>query len=225
MTALLLTAWGCTALRSSREQASVPPGPDGRAADDDRGLYSAQQALRDALSGPLEYVGTGRWPGVERSRACAFRNGRVVVVNAYCTLNETPALRVDVHSPQRGLVRFYVEAEGPVSARQRNDYFTFTVETSPVADRAVGLPRLTLAMGYEELRRYEQRRYDAYLPSCFGGEKSHRQVGGCLGQLQPRASEWAARNRVFLDRANDDWYRLVRELRILAGRYGTHPTD
>ena len=28
-----------------------------------RGLYSAQEALRDILSGELEYIGTGHWPG------------------------------------------------------------------------------------------------------------------------------------------------------------------
>src|SRR5262245_14985255 len=57
----------------------------------ERELYAADEALRDVLSGELEYIGTGRWPGVERSSACAFRNQRVLVVNAYCTLKETPA--------------------------------------------------------------------------------------------------------------------------------------
>jgi hypothetical protein len=181
--------------------------------------------LSDALSGRLEYIGTGRWPGVERSRACAFRNQRIVLVNAYCTLNETPAFRVDVYSPLRGRVRIYAEAEGAVSVRRRREYFTFMVESSPAPDIAAGMPPLTLAMAYEELRRYEQLRYDAYLPSCFGGEQAGRNVGGCLDSLKPRASEWAAQNRAFLERANDDWYRLMRELRTLASRYGAHQTN
>src|SRR5690349_16928141 len=69
-----------------------------------QGLYTAEEALRDVLSGELQFIGTGRWPGVERSRACAFRNERVVVVNAYCTLNEVQAFRIDVYSPERGRV-------------------------------------------------------------------------------------------------------------------------
>src|SRR5436190_10345241 len=105
-----------------------------------KGLYSAREALRDALSGDLEYIGTGRWPGVERSRACAFRNQRVVIVNAYCTLNEVNAFRIDVHSPERGSVRIYAEANGAISARQRRDYFTFTVESSPPPGSAAHLP-------------------------------------------------------------------------------------
>jgi hypothetical protein len=190
-----------------------------------KGLYSAQEALRDVLSGELEYIGTGRWPGVERSRACAFRNQRVVVVNAYCTLNEVNAFRIDVYSPERGSVRIYAEAKGTISTRQRRDYFTFTVESSPLPSSAAHLPRFALAMPYEDLRRYEQQRYEAYLPGCYGGEKYDQRVGGCLGELAPRRAEWAAQNQSFLDRASDDWYRVIRQMRRLAARYGVHPDD
>jgi hypothetical protein len=189
------------------------------------GLYSAQEALSDALSGELEYIGTGRWPGVERSRACAFRNQRVVVINAYCTLNETQAFRIDFYSPERGRVRIYAEAHGAVSVRQRSDYFTFMVESSPTPRSELGVPPLTLSMPYEELRSYEQRRYEAFLPSCYGGEQNTQNVGGCLGSLSPRASEWAAQNSGFVERANDDWYRLIHQLRALATRYGTSQED
>jgi hypothetical protein len=184
------------------------------------GLYSAQEALSDALSGELEYIGTGRWPGVERSRACAFRNQRVVIVNAYCTLNEIQAFRIDVYSPERGHVRIYAETRGAVSVRERRDYFTFMVESSPVPSSEASIPPLTLAMPYEALRAYEQRRYEAFLPSCYGGEQNARNVGACLGSLSPSASDWAAQNRDFLVRANEDWYHLIRQLRSLATRYG-----
>lgn len=187
------------------------------------GFYSAQGALRDVLSGELQYIGTGKWPGVERLRACAFRNQRVVVVNAYCSLSEQPAFRVEVYSPQRGRVRIYAETRGVVSARLRRDYFTFMVEGSLPPTAAARLPKLSLDMRYEELRRYEQQRYDAFLPSCYGGEQHEQLVGGCLGALASRQGEWAAENRAFLDQANDDWYQVVRKLRALATRYGVEP--
>lgn len=187
------------------------------------GMYSAQGALRDVLSGELEYVGTGRWPGVERLRACAFRNQRVVVVNAYCSLYEQPAFRIEVYSPQRGRVRIYAETRGVVSARLRRDYFTFMVEGSPPPTAAARLPQFSLNMPYEELRRYEQQRYDAFLPSCFAGEQNERAVAGCLGALAARQGEWAADNRAFLDNANEDWYQVVHKLRALARRYGVEP--
>lgn len=186
-------------------------------------LYTADEGLRDVLSGELEYLGTGRWPGIERSRACAFRNGRVLIVNVYCTRTETPAFRVDVYSPTRGRVRIYAEANGPVSTRVRSDYFTFMVEGGlpPAPDAAIG--HLALNMNYQELSRYEEQRYRAYLPGCFAGERFQQPVSGCLGALAARQGEWTARNQGFVQRANDDWYRVIRELRELATRYGRDP--
>jgi hypothetical protein len=75
-------------------------------------------------------------------------------------------------------------------------------------------------MPYEALRSYEQQRYAAYLPSCYGGEQNERNVGGCLGSLGPRSREWVAQNSAFLERANEDWYRVIRQLRGLALHYG-----
>lgn len=229
--ALFLLAAACGTSKPAEQQ--PPPRPtDGNGfrttattKTTPRGLYSAQEALRDVLSGELEYIGTGRWPGVERSRACAFRNQRVVVVNAYCTLNEVNAFRLDVYSPERGNVRIYAETNGALSQRQRRDYYTFTVESSPPPGSAAHLPPLRLGMPYEELRGYEQRRYEAFLPGCFGGEKNQQHVGGCLGELAPHRAEWAAQNQTFLDRASDDWYRVIRQMRTLAARYGVHPDD
>jgi hypothetical protein len=188
-----------------------------------KGLYTVAEALDDALSGPLRYLGTGRWPGIERSRACAFRNDRVLVVLAYCTVTETPALRVDIYSPEEGRVRVYAEARGPVSKRRRADYFTFTAASEPSAPPGTSRSTVSLDMSFDELRRYEKRRYDAYLPSCYGGTQHGEAVGGCLGELAGREARWMAQNRTFLEGASDDWYRLVRELRMLSAGYGRDP--
>jgi hypothetical protein len=186
-------------------------------------LYAADEALRDALSGRWEYVGTGPWPGNNRIQACAFRNERVVVVNAYCSITETQAFRIDVYSPRRGRARVYAESDGPVSTLTRPRYFTFTAESEPPPGPEVRLPALALTMSFEQLRAYEELRYSAFLPGCFGGQEQSRKRGGCLGPLAPRATAWTARNRAFLERANDDWYRVVREMRALAVRYGREP--
>jgi len=224
---LLLLAVACGTSKPSEHPPARPAVVDvrRRPTPAPSGLYSAQEALRDVLSGELEYIGTGRWPGVERSRACAFRNQRVLIVNAYCTLDEVNAFRLDVYSPERGRVRIYVETSGAVTARQRPDYFTFMVEASPPPNSAARLPALALTMPYEALQRYEQQRYEAFLPGCFGGEKNEQPVGGCLGELAPRHGEWAAQNQAFFDRASDDWYRVIRQMRVLAARYGAHPED
>jgi hypothetical protein len=186
-------------------------------------LYAADEALRDALSGRLDYVGTGPWPGINRMFACAFRNQRVLVVNVYCSIMESEAFRIDVYSPTRGRVRIYAEAQGPVSPRTRAEYFTFTAESEPRPTPQARLPALALAMSFEQLRAYDELRYRAYLPACYGGQEASRQRSGCLGTLAPRAKEWADQNRSFLASANSDWYRVVRDLRALAMRHGRQP--
>lgn len=189
----------------------------------EQGLYAADEALRDVLSGPLSYLGTGKWPGIRRMYACAFRNERVFVVNVYCGITERQAFRLDVYSPTRGRVRIYAETKGLVSAHRRADYFTFMVESEPPPDPSVGLPALALSLGFDALRAYEDRRYGAFLPTCYGGQELSQPKGGCLGALVSSAPVWTDQNRAFLDRASEDWYRVVRDATALAARYGREP--
>jgi hypothetical protein len=187
------------------------------------GIYSLDEALNDALSGPLTHIGTGPWTGNARVHACAYRNERVIVVNVYCTLKEVKAFRVDVFSPTRGRVRVYAEARAPISALTRRDYFTFNAESEPAPGPRAHLPPVTLAMSYAELLDYDGRRYRRFLPSCYGGVEINRPQGGCLRDLAPHAREFAATNRSFLRDPPETWYRIVKELRALASLHGHEP--
>jgi hypothetical protein len=195
--------------------------PTGAPAEE--GLYSSDAALRDVLSSELEYVGTGHWPGVERLWACVFRNDRVFVINAYCTVSDSHAFRVDVLSPERGYLRIYAEADGPISIRDRALYFSFNAASEAPPEPTTGIPRLALTMSYEQLRDYDLHRYEAFLPACYGGTKNKEPVGGCLGPLADHKEQWTSQNRTFLEQASGDWYRVVRELRALAIRHGRDP--
>jgi hypothetical protein len=199
-------------------QEPPPPAPE-------RELYAGDEALDDVLSSELEYVGTGRWPSIERSQACAFRNRRVLVVNVYCTLLEINAFRLDIYSPERGRVRIYAETRGRFSSQRRPAYFTFILESAPPPGPETRIPPVRLAMSYQELESYERQRYAAFLPGCHGGKENERRVGGCLGALAPRADQFAARNRAFLERGSDEWYRVIRQMRALAARHGRSQTD
>lgn len=185
-----------------------------------RRLYGADEALKDALSSGWEFIGTGPWPGLNRTDACVFRNQRVFIVSAYCTITEQHAFRVDVYSPKRGRTRIYAEANGPVSARTRNQYFTFLVESEPPAGAATGL---TLSMSFPELRSYAEQQADSYPPVCYGGEQLNHEKRGCLGKLKGREQTWGAHHTRFLTHASADWYQLVQKVRSLAPRYGRDP--
>jgi hypothetical protein len=220
-----LLALGCAKVTAPETPAPVRPAPvpapppvvhEPEAA----GIYSLEEAVKDALSGPWMYIGTGPWTGNHRVQACAYRNESVIVVNVYCTIKEVNAFRVDVFSPTRGRVRIYAEAKAPVSTVTRRDYFTFNAESEQAPGPRARLPPVTLTMSFPELLDYDGRRYQRFLPSCYGGMEIHRPQGGCLSALSPHAAEWAQTNRSFLREPPDDWYRIVRELRALAQQHG-----
>ena len=149
----------------------------------------------------------------------------MLIVNVYCSITEAPAFRIDVYSPTRGHVRIYAEANGPLSASSRSDYFTFTTQSEPPPHPAARMPPLGLTMSFDELHDYDQRRYDAFLPACYGGVEHSKPQSGCLGTLTGRVSEWNDRNRAFLEHANDDWYRVVQQMRVLAAEFGKDPAE
>jgi hypothetical protein len=224
-----MLATGCAAVRSpggahpAGESAApaVPSAPVREAAPARADvLYPLDEALQDALSGPWQHLRTGPWPGNFSLPACAYRNERVIVVNEYCTSKEPPAFRLDVYSPTRGWVSIYAEAKGPVSTVRRSDYFSFTAAAQPPPRPEAGLPPLALTLSFPALQRYDRRRHERFLPICYGGVAIHRPQGGCLGELAPRAAQWAARNRAFLEHPPEDWYHLIRELRARAGQRG-----
>jgi hypothetical protein len=225
-----LLALGCAKVTAPETPAPAPefvpapvPAPPVVPERKPTGVYSLNEALGDALSGPWTYIGTGPWTGNQRVRACAYRNERVLVVNVYCTIKEVKAFRVDVFSPTQGRVRIYAEAKAPVSTVTRREYFTFTAESEPPPGPRARLPPVTLTMSFAELLDYDGRRYQAFLPSCYGGVEVHRRQGGCLRELAGRASEWAETNRSFLKEPPADWYRIVTELRALARQHGQDP--
>lgn len=185
-------------------------------------LYTADEALRDALVGPWEYVGTGKWPGIDRMSACVFKNPRVFIVNVYCGIKDRPVVRIDVYSPARGRTSIYAESRQPISALPRDAYFTFVVESSRPPERLAGSP-VALTMSFDALRDYERRRYGAFLPVCYAGLERSEPKSGCLDSLAPRKAEWERANRAFLADASPSWFRLVREMREAGERYGKEP--
>ena len=185
----------------------------------DSQLYALDEALADALSGPLEHVGTGPWFGLFRINVCAYRNERVFVINMYCTAREMKAFSIVVFSPERGRVVIYAEADQPISGLSRADYFTFKAESEPPPPPDKKLRPLSLAWQQAELAAWDEKRYHAYIPACYGGVELRKPQGGCLQPLEKHARTWKQRNQAFLDEPPDDWYRIIREMRARAPQH------
>jgi len=182
-------------------------------------VYTPAQAVADVLSSPLEYVGRGPWFGMARWESCVYRNKRVLVVDIYCAKSWPQAFSVRVFSPTRGRIRLHIESETVITELSRESYddnlWQIESEPPPTSD---ALPtRLRLDMSFDEVRDYEEARYQLYLPGCYtagGGARCHKAL--------PAAKEpWTAAVMPFWKSPGKDWTRLIKRVRKLAAKHGT----
>ena len=109
-------------------------------------MYSPFEALADVAAAPLEHVGTTVWPGIFEIPSCVYRNGRVVVVDVYCTTNEMNSASLLVLHPKRGRVKVYAEDRRPISTIPRGGYLHWKMESEELPPAGKIAPPLALGM-------------------------------------------------------------------------------
>jgi hypothetical protein len=172
-------------------------------------VYSADEAVRDALASPLTLVGIGGWYGYFRHLSCVYKNARVMVVDMRCEQRETYQLKAIIESPTRGRVEIVADARNKsaaVSTVRRADYEVFGIEG---AGPWSGPTPLALSMGYDDMASsYEQR------SSKSGGcaLTPQKPQGICSARASYTAPAFLAANGHFFEAPPDGWYALVRAL-------------
>jgi hypothetical protein len=179
-------------------------------------LYPLEEALADALSSPLEYVGTGMWPGQFRIPSCIYRNKKVIVVNAYCTIKEIGATGITVLHPEKGRVGFYAEAQGPISTIGREDYENWGFSS------ADPVPGLRLNMKLDEVVKYEERRVKFSKSFCSAGlgVSVDKKNGSCRLKTPAVEQWWEGYYNPLLKQPPAGWYELMKVLRKRAPKDG-----
>jgi hypothetical protein len=182
-------------------------------------LYTPAEAVADVLSSPLEYVGRGPWFGMARWESCLYRNQRVLVVDVYCSRAWPEAFSVRVFSANRGRANFYLESETPATEldRDRYDPSSWKIEVEPPPSRDALPIRVHLDMSFDELRDYEEGRYQLYLPACYTAGGSAR----CHSDLSSAREAWAAATETFWKEPGQAWQQLIARMRALAEKHGT----
>jgi len=190
-------------------------------------LYAPAEAIADALSGPLEHVGTGPWHGIFQIQSCAYRNDRVLVVDVYCTRKEIHSAGLVVFHPRRGRATFYAEARAPISTIDRSRYLQWKIEVEDPPTEQQLSPGVRTDMTFAELTGYDAARYSLSLPSCFGALKrsSGKALvvdpgGGCRRKTPEVERAWAEALRALLAEPPAGWAPLLKELRRLAREHG-----
>ena len=190
-------------------------------------MYSPFEALADAAAAPLEHVGTAVWPGIFEIPSCVYRNGRVVVVDVYCTTNEMNSASLLVLHPTRGRVKIYAEDRRPISTIPRGGYLHWKMESEELPPAGKIAPPLAVGMNLAELVTWEQRRYDLSPPACWvsrwtgarPGSASPPSDASCRRKTPEAVRAWSAAT-VGFGQPPDVWYSLIEQFRALAKKHG-----
>jgi hypothetical protein len=167
-------------------------------------LYPLGEAIADATSGPLEFIGMGPWPGTFRRFSCAYRNERVIVVEHHCMPNTRTDIRVQILSPKGGSVAVTAQAKkGVITGQERAAYRDMFGGSSG------GGHAINLKMSYEKIVATTQ-------------DKSTRDTGVCTYRLdsgakcyqtfEDKLSEFTADADAFFKEPGAGWYKLVEEV-------------
>jgi hypothetical protein len=182
-------------------------------------LYPPAEALADAVSGPLQHVGTAIWYGRYAIPSCIYRNEKVFVINAYCTLKEINPAKVIVIHPERGVVDLKARGvqDKPVSTLKRAQYSEWGITSTD------GQRGLTLGASADALVAWEERRHRYYrTPGCGAGQ------AGASGKMRAKCSEktpvfdawWKGVSAPLLEAPPESWYALLKDLRQRARKDG-----
>lgn len=172
-------------------------------------LYPPDEALKDALSSPLEYVGAAVWPDRYKIPSCVYRNDKVLVVNSYCIRKEQHSISIAVLHPERGSAGFYAEGRNDdrITQLTRDDYTQWKFGASDP------FPGLTLTMSMDELLKYEGRRGKFAKGGCVAGMVLGNDRNASCGLKSPEVEQWwEGYYRPILKQPPPEWFTLVKEL-------------
>jgi len=175
-------------------------------------LYPPEEALADALSSPLRLISL-RQTDPNDVPECAYRNQKVLVLNAYCTTREIQATGITIIHPERGHVHLYAEAKEPISKLTREDYDNWKFSTHDP------LPGARLDMTFEELLQHDDRRQRLRDHACYAGIQMSPN-GACWKKTPEFEAWWATLYKPLLKNPPARWNELIRVLRKRAVKDG-----
>jgi len=179
-------------------------------------LYTPQEAVHDALSGELEFVGI-YVPRYSESGlpSALLKNDRAVLSVDYCTKNTASAASIRIHSIDRarGNVKFYAEVKPgrDISRSQRADYYdqTWSIGARP---NASGFSINGTAAAYNTYVEKEAQ----ILNGCVTGYSSRV---FCKDGFSDQSDEWGRQSYAFWKKPSSDWYRLLTALRAFCSSH------
>ncbi|MES2964507.1 MAG: hypothetical protein V4760_11495 [Bdellovibrionota bacterium] len=180
-------------------------------------LYTPQEALTDALSEPLTFVGyyMPKYSESQKYPNCLFKNSKVLLMSSYCVRQNVPAGSVKFHAtdPSKGYVRIYTEIQNPnkdISTAKRADYLEFILSTSVRITEQAFDPSMSVK-AYEKWEDIENKNYTKY---CVTGQSFKDQpYSTACADITNELHVWGPHGFKFWQKSDPKWPKLLKALK------------
>lgn len=190
-------------------------------------LYTPQEALRDALSEPLTFVGyyMPKYSESQKYPNCLFKNSKVLLMSHYCVEGNVPAGSVMIHANDvtRGYVRIYTEiadTKRDISTATRSDYVEFLLSTSArITEQAFDVD--WSAKDYEKWEARENKKYSKY---CVTGHSFKDQPHSTVcTDLTNELHVWGPHGFDFWTNSDPNWPKLLKKIKAQVRSLPNYP--
>ena len=178
------------------------------------GTFTPQKAVELALAGPLELVSFGMFKN-DKIKSCLWKNADVLVLDNYCTQNETVVAGIGIYSARLGHMYIYTEPGKAPSRVRRDSYDDFVWNVSwgmPDAESKCKESDIVLINSMRDLIDFEDNCLEE-TKFCTTYHRDSLQFGFGRGSISDDIkSDWKKYSEAFWKNPPEIWYRLLKEL-------------
>jgi hypothetical protein len=190
-------------------------------------LYTPQDALKDALSEPLAFVGyyMPKYSESQKYPNCIFKNSKVLVMSSYCVRGNVPAGSVRIHATDasKGYVRIYTEIQSmkqDISTAKRGDYLEFLLSTSARITEQAWDPNMS-AKAYEKWEDVENKDYTQY---CVTSQSfKDDPYSTVCKDITNELHVWGPHGFAFWQKSDPNWPKLLKKIKAQVKSLPNYP--
>ncbi len=179
----------------------------------DSTAYTPNEAIADALSSPLHFVGKGKLYGYDTISSCLYRNDKVLVLHGYCISPEAPAADVQIYSPARGqVVAVHAESLNDATPISLTNPKTYPPEFWYIFLGSLQAGELSLETNFSDFANFYENRYSKYPPNCIVGYSGKK----CDAPLEEYAQKWLPSALAFRKNPSTAWKNMLNTVKAIS---------
>ena len=174
--------------------------------------YTPNEAIADALSSPLHFVGKGKLYGYDTISSCLYRNDKVLVLHGYCISPEAPAADIQIYSPARGqVVAMHAESYNDATPISLANPKSYPPEYWYIFLGTLQEGELSLTSSFSDFANFYEARYSKYPPNCITGLNGTK----CDAPLKEFAQRWLPAAVSFRKNPSTAWKNMLNTVKAL----------